>query len=84
MIKSVRRNDYTFDAFNHAYWIQYEKQRILGKTMLILLMTDSKLLLYVITGNWYTTEARLMIEIGAVRKKYNERIILNNALIDSV
>ena len=44
-------------------------------------MTDLKLLFDVITRKRYTTEARLMMEIAAVREAYNQRLIPNIAFI---
>lgn len=70
------------DAFNQVYILKHDLQRILGKQVPILMLTDSKLLFDVITGNRYTTEARLMVDIAAVREAYNQRIITNIALID--
>lgn len=47
--------------------------------MPILMIADSELLFDVITGNRYTTEARLMVDIADVRAAYNQRIISNIA-----
>lgn len=70
------------DAFDNVFLLQHDLQRILGKQIPILMMTDSKLLFDVITGNKYTTEARLMVDIAAVREAYNQRTISNIALIE--
>ena len=47
------------------------------------MITDSKLLVDVITGNNYTTEKRLMVDIASIREAYNDHIISNIALIRS-
>lgn len=70
------------DAFDISLILEHDLQSILGKPILLLMMIDSKLLLDVITGNGYTTESRLIVDIAAVREAYNQRIISNIALID--
>lgn len=69
---------YVFDC---AYILKHDLQRMLGKFIPLLLVTDSKFLFDVITGNRYTSEARLMVDILAVREAYNIRIIYNIAYI---
>lgn len=69
------------DAFDQAFILRHDLQRILGKEIPLLMLTDSKVLFDVITGNRYTTEARLMVDIAAVRETYNNRIISNIGLI---
>lgn len=70
------------DAFDNVFLLQHDLQRILGKPVPILVMTDSKLLFDVITGNRTTSEARQMVDVAAVREAYNQQIIPNVALID--
>lgn len=71
------------DAFDQAYILKHDLQRILGQEIPLFMLTDSKLLFDVITGNRYTTEKRLMVDIAAVREAYNDRIIANIGLIRS-
>jgi hypothetical protein len=47
------------------------------------MLTDSKLLFEVITGNKYTTEKGLMADIASTREAYKDRVIANIALIRS-
>ena len=61
------------EAFDH-FFVTHELQRILGRPVPLLMMTDSKLLFDFIPGNKYTTEARWMVDISAVREAYNQRL----------
>ena len=47
------------------------------------MITDSKLLVDVITGNNYTTEKRLIVDIASIREAYSDHIISNITLIRS-
>lgn len=72
------------EAFDHSYLLKHDLQRILGKRIPFHLMTDSKLLFDVITGNLYTTKARLIMDIATVRESHNQHIVSNIALPDRV
>lgn len=54
---------------------------MLGRNILLLMVTDSKVLFDFITGNQYTTEKRLMVDIAAVREAYNDGVIENIGFI---
>lgn len=69
------------EAFDLSFILKHDLQRMLGREIPLLLFTDSKLLFDVITGNRYTTEARLMVDVASVREAYNQKIISNIALI---
>ena len=69
------------EAFDHIFIIKHDLQRMLGKQVALLMIKDSKLLFDVIPGNRYTTEARLKVDIAAVREGYNQKIISSIALI---
>jgi hypothetical protein len=69
------------DAFDHAFILKHDLQRILGREVPLLMLTDSKFLFDVITGNKYTTEKKLMADIASIREAYNDRTISNIALI---
>jgi hypothetical protein len=71
------------DAFDHASILKNDLQRILGREVPLLMLTDSKLLFDVITGNKYTTEKRLMADIASIWDAYKDRTISNIALIRS-
>ena len=71
------------DAFDAAYAIKFDLEKLLNKSIPLLMLTDSKALFDVITRSKYTTEKRLMIDIAAVRQAYNEKEINNIALIKS-
>lgn len=65
------------NAFHHAYLLKHDLQGILVIQIPILILTDSKLLSDVITGNQCTAEARLMMDIASFREAYNQRTISN-------
>ena len=69
------------DAFEHAFNVKHDLQGITGKAIPLLTLTDSKILLDVITGNKYTTECRLMVDIAAIREAFEQKIISNIGLI---
>ena len=70
-------------AFDHAFIIKHDLERILRKKIPVLTLTDSKILFDVLTKSRYTTERRLMVDIAAARQAYNNRHIDNIALIKS-
>ena len=68
-------------AFDQAYVIRHDIQRILGIEIGITMYTDSKQLFDVITRAAHTTEKRLMVEIMAAREAYNRYEISNVGLV---
>jgi hypothetical protein len=71
------------DAFDNEFILKHDLQRMLGREIPLLMLTDSKFLFDVITSNRYTTEKRLMTDIAVILEAYNERIISNIGLICS-
>lgn len=67
-------------AFNHSFALKHDFQKMLGFNISLLMITHSKVLFDIITGNIYTTEKRLMVNIAAVREAYNQVIISNISL----
>lgn len=54
---------------------------MIGKELSLVMITDPKLLVNVLTTKKYASKARLMVDISAVRRAYNTRIINNIAHI---
>lgn len=71
------------DAFDNAFVIKHDVQRMIGSRVPLLMLTDSKCLFDVITGSRYTSEKRLMIDLEALREAYKRRDIDNIGLINS-
>ena len=71
------------DGFGNAFILRHDLQRMLGRKILLLMLTDSKALFDVITGSDYTTEKRLMVDLAAIREAYNDRTISIIGLIRS-
>lgn len=71
------------DAFDHAYLMGHDLQRMLSQQVPILMMTDSEQLFHLLTRCRYTTERRLMVDISAAREAYNDGLISNVGLISS-
>ena len=67
-------------TFDNAYLIKHDLQTILHKKIPILMLTDSKILFYVLTRSLYTSEKRLMIDIAAARQAYTDGQLDNIAL----
>ena len=60
------------DAFENAFIIKHDLQRILGQKIPLLHLIDSKILFDAITGQKYTTEKRLMVDIVSIREAYKD------------
>jgi hypothetical protein len=57
------------DAFDQSFIIKHaDLQRMLGREIPLLMLTDSKFLFDVKTGNKYTTEKRLLTDIASIRE----------------
>ena len=72
IVRSVLGGEvYAFaDAFDYAYTMRHDLQRLLGRNIALQMFTDSKSLFDVITKCSSTTEKRLMIDISTVRTAY--------------
>lgn len=64
-------------AFDVAYVLKHDLERILCHTIPRKMFTDSKKLLYVIKRASHTTEKRLMIDVATVLEAYNSFDITN-------
>ena len=69
------------EGFDNAYLILHDLERMLGKEIPLIMLTDCKLLFDAITRSRYTTERRLMVDIASAREAYQERTISNIGLI---
>ena len=63
------------DGFDNAFILRHDLQRMLGRGIPLLMLTDSKAPFDVITGSKYTTEKILIVDLAAIREAYNERTI---------
>jgi hypothetical protein len=70
-------------AFDAAFALRHQLFEMLGREVPILMHTDSAALFDAITRYKRTTEARLMIDIHAVREAYRRKELHNVALIRS-
>jgi hypothetical protein len=70
-------------AFDAAFALRHQLFELLGREVPILMHTDSAALFDAITRYKRTTEARLMIDIHAVREAYRRKELHNVALIRS-
>ena len=83
VVRSVLGGEvYAFaEAFDRAYMLRHDLQRILNQPIPLWMLTDSKQMFDVITKASQTTERRLMIDIVATREAYNNYEISNVGLI---
>jgi hypothetical protein len=87
--KRVCRSALTAEAlsfvagFDFAYLLKADLQELLGKTIPMLILTDSEPLFNIITRERFTTEKRLMIDLAAARESYRRKEIANIGLIAS-
>lgn len=71
------------EAFDNAFIIKHDLQRILGPKIPLLHLIDSQVLFDVITGQKYRTEKRLMVDIASIREAYKDWAISNIGIIRS-
>eukprot|EP00171_Calliarthron_tuberculosum_P005221 IDg5221t1 len=71
------------DAFDQAYILRHDLDRILNQFIPVIMLTDSEILFKVLTRARCTTEKRLMVDISATRQAYNDHLISNVGLISS-
>lgn len=67
------------ETLDCAYLLKHDLQPMIGKKLPLLMTTDSNLRFDVRTGNKYTTDACLMVEIYTVCEAYHTQIINNVA-----
>ena len=80
----VAGEDYAFaDAFDAAYILKYDLERVYNQPLPVVMLTDSKQTFDVMTRATHTTEKRLMIDIAAAREAYNRHEISNVGLVKS-
>lgn len=70
-------------AFVASFTMRRQVKLMLGRSISLLLLAESKCLLNVLTSNMTTTEGRLMLDIFAARQGYNRREIDNVTMIRS-
>lgn len=70
-------------AFDNAYIIRHDLERMLGCDVPIRRLTDNQALFDVLSRARYTRERRLMVDLNAVREAYLDKNIFNVALIGS-
>jgi len=70
-------------AFDEAFIIRYDLERLYGRHIPINIFTDSKQLFDVVTKGSHPTEKRLMVDVAAARQAYARHDISNVGLIAS-
>jgi len=70
-------------AFDEAFIIRYDLERLYGRHIPINIFTDSKQLFDVVTKGSHPTEKRLMVDVAAARQAYTRHDISNVGLIAS-
>lgn len=77
VVRSVMGGEcYAFaDAFDFAFSLRHDMQKIMSKRIPLQLYTDSDSLFKVISKNSSTTERRLMIDLQATREAYGNKEI---------
>lgn len=85
VVRSIMAGEiYAFaDAFDKAFVIKYDLERIYRQHLPLVMLTDSKQMFDVITRASHTTEKRLMIDVAAAREAYNRGEISNVGLVRS-
>lgn len=68
-------------AFDFAYILKHDLERVLRQPIALKMFTDSKQLFDVITRASHTTEKRLMIDIASAREAYKNFEISNVGLV---
>ena len=72
------------DGFYNSFIIKHDLQRIMGRELPLLMLTDSKIFFDMLTRKKYTTEKRIMADIASTREAYDAMIISNISLIKSM
>jgi len=85
VVKSIMAGEvYVFaDAFDAAFIIKHDLERIYDQLLPLVMLTDSKQMFDVIIRASHTTEKRLMIDAAAVREAYKRYEISNVGLVRS-
>lgn len=85
VVRSIMAGEiYAFaDAFDEAFIIKYDLERIHRQYLPLVMLTDSKQMFDVITRASHTTEKRLMIDVAAAREACNRGEISNVGLVQS-
>lgn len=71
-------------AFDFAYILKHDLERIFMQPIALKMFTDSKQLFDVITRASHTAEKRLMIDVAAAREAYNNFEISNVGLVAGI
>jgi hypothetical protein len=71
-------------GFESAFLIRHDLENLLGKTIPLIILTDSNALFDILTRNKSSTERRLMVDVAAVREAYHDLTISNVGLINSI
>lgn len=71
------------EAFDEAFIIRFDLERLYGKRIPLTHLTDSKQLFDVVTKASYPSEKRLMVDVAAAREAYNRQDLSNVYLIAS-
>ena len=85
VVKSIMAGEvYAFaDAFDAAFIIKHDLERIYDQHLPLVMLTDSKQMFDVITRASHTTKKRLMIDVAAAREAYKRYEISNVGLVRS-
>jgi len=85
IVRSIMAGEvYAFaDAFDAAYILKHDLERVYRQPLPLVMLTDSRQMLDVITRASHTTEKRLMIDVAAARDVYNKHEISNVGLVKS-
>jgi len=70
-------------AFDEAYMLRYDLERLYDHHIPLTVLTDSKQLFDVITRGSHPTEKRLLIDVAAAREAYGQRELSNVGLVAS-
>lgn len=85
VVRSIMAGEvYAFSAaFDEAFVIRYDLERLYSRHIPLIMFTDSKQLFDVVTKASHPTEKRLMVDIAAARQAYNRQDISSVGLIAS-
>jgi hypothetical protein len=71
------------DAFDYAFTLRHDLEHMLGRSIPLSMLTDSKSLFDVISKSSTTLERRLMIDIAVSREAYNTQELSDIGLVRS-